>query len=432
MKLLVIGRGAREHALIWKISQNPRVKKIYSATGNAGISELAEQVNIRAEEVKKLADFAEKKKIDITVVGGPEVAFTEGIVDEFKKRGLNILGPTREVARLEASKTFAKEFMKKYGIPTARFGSFCDEKEAFEYIERMGPPFAVKADGLTQDKGFIIARDKATAKVAVHVILKDQEFGEAGNRVIIEELLKGVETTVLAFTDGKTIVPMGTSHYYPSAYDGNLGPVTGGMGAVSPCPVVSDSMLKKIEEDILKPCIKAMQKEKLNYKGVFCVKLIITDDGPRVVDFHVRFGDPEVQVTLPRLKTDIVEIFEAIIKEKLDKIELKWDDRYALGVVLVSSGYPMKYSINKEITGYKKIKTDDSLLVFHAATAKKKRKLFTSGGRVFNIIGLGKDFSEAADRVYSMVDKIEYAGKYFRRDIGTQTLKLQAMKQFKV
>ncbi len=422
MKLLVIGRGAREHSLIWKIHQSPDVSKIYSATGNAGIASMAECVPIRAENIRELANFAEKKGIDLTVVGGPEVSFTEGIVDEFAARGLPILGPTKEAAKIEGSKTFAKKMMREHGIPTAGFESFADHEEAFAYIEKVGPPLAIKADGMTGGKGFIIAKDMATAKVAVHVILKDRQFGTAGSRVIVEELLRGIDVSVLAFTDGETIVPVATALYYKNAYDGDQGPITGGMGAVSPAPVINDVMERRITDEILIPSLEAMKNEGLNYKGILQIETIITDEGPRVVEFHVRFGDPETQVMLPRLESDIVKLFKSMLDGTLKEEQVKLSAQKAVAVVLVSGGYPMRYGIDKHVSGLDSIENTDNRVLFHAGTRSLNGRVLSLGGRVINLVGLADTFNEAAGKAYEVIDAIEYEGKHFRKDIARKEI----------
>ncbi len=422
MKLLVIGRGGREHSLIWKIHQSPDVSKIYSATGNAGISGLAECVPIRAENIHELADFAEKKGIDLTVVGGPEISFMEGIVDEFVSRGLPILGPTKEAAKIEGSKTFAKKMMRENGIPTSAFESFSDRDEAFAYIERVGHPLAIKADGMTGGKGFIIAKDAATAKVAVHVILKDRQFGQAGSRVIIEELLRGIDVSVLAFTDGDTIVPVATALYYKNAYDGDQGPITGGMGAVSPAPVIDQAMEKRIMDEVLVPSLAAMKSEGLNYKGILQIETIITKDGPKVVEFHVRFGDPETQVMLPRLESDIVKLFKAMMNGTLKEEQVKLSQRKAVAVVLVSGGYPMRYSVNEEVGGLGALKETDNRIILHAGTCQKSGKLVTMAGRVVNVVGLSDTFAGAAEEAYAVIDEITYNGKHYRKDIARKEI----------
>jgi len=416
MKILVIGRGGREHAIVWKLSQSPSVEKIYCATGNAGIEEHAELVNIKAEHIEELRAFALSHKIDITIAG-PEISYTEGIVDEFSKYGLKVLGPTKDDAIIEASKAFAKNFMARYKIPTAKFGAFSDIKEAHKYIDEIGAPFAIKADGFTGGKGFIIAKDNATAKVAVHVMMEDETFGSAGKSIIIEELLKGIEISVLAFTDGNVIVPMVSAQQFKKAYDGNLGPATGGMGALSPAPTLKEEVKHKIIYEILVPVAKGLQEEGRKYKGILYTDIIITKEGPKVVEFHVRFGDPETQVILPRLKSDLGEIFMAMAEERLKEVNIEWKDEKSAAIILTSGGYPMKYEIGKKIFFKKKSKSS-KVIIFHAGTRKHGNNLVTAGGRVLNVVALDKTLSKAVKKAYSVVENIEFEGMHYRKDIG--------------
>lgn len=416
MKVLVIGRGGREHAIVWKISQNPKVKKIYCSTGNAGISEIAECIDIKAENVKELAKFAKKNKIDLTVVGGPEIAFEKGIVEEFIKKDLKIFGCTQKAAQLEISRAFAKSIMSKYKIPSSKYGVFKDQNEAFKYIEKNSPPYIIKADGQCAGRGQIIAKDEITAKVAVNVLMQDKLFGEAGSNIIIEESLKGELISVIGFTDGKNVTALSSSAKIVRAYDGNRGPSTGGIGAYSKILTLTPKMGERIKKEIIFPLVKGMKKEGAEYRGVLYTSIMLTNKGPKVVDFDVRFGDPETQVILPRLKTDLVDIMFAVIDQKLDKIKVEWDDRVALCVSVVSGGYPVRYSTGYEIQGIEKMSND--IIVFHAGTSCRSGKYITNGGRIFNIVALKDNFKEASERIYEEINKLYFKDIHYRKDIG--------------
>lgn len=418
MNVLVIGRGGREHALVWKIRRSPLVSKVYCATGNSGMEPLAERVKILAENIDELVAFAKKNDVGLTVVG-PEIALSYGIVDRFEKEGLKIFGPSKNAVQLECSKAFAKQLMSKYKIPTAKFGVFSDEQEAFDYIDRNSPPFAIKADGMDSGKGLILARDEITARLAVQVIMKDKTFGEAGKSVIIEEAISGDETGVVAFTDGNRIISAVSTGIYKRAYDNDRGPFTGGMGVYSPDPRVSEEDFKKINETILQPTIDAMKKENCMLKGVLYMDLMLTQSGPRVVEFLVRFNDPATQAVLPRMKTDLVELMLAICEGKADKFKVEWDERSTVGVVLVSGGYPMKYTVGKKITGLESITKSDDLMVFHAGTGKDPAdKLVTAGGRAIDIISISQTVSDARKKAYAEVEKIFFQDMHFRKDIA--------------
>jgi phosphoribosylamine--glycine ligase len=425
MNVLVIGRGGREHALVSKIKQSPLVKKVYCATGNSGIEQLAERVNIPAEHVDKLVEFAKKHNVALSVVG-PEVALAQGIVDKFEKEGLKIFGPSKASVQLENSKAFAKQLMSKYNIPTAKFGVFSNEQEAFDYIDRNSPPFAIKADGMDSGKGLIIARDEITARLAIQVIMKDKTFGEAGNCVIIEEAVSGTETGIVAFTDGNKILSATSTRVYKRVYDGDRGPFTGGMGAYSPDPHVSEEVMKIITEKILQPTIDAMKKEKYMLKGALYMDLILTDHGPKVVEILVRFNDPATQVVLPRLKTDIVEIMLAICEGKADKLNIEWDPRSTVEVVLVSGGYPMKYNTGMLISGVCNVCESDDLLLFHAGTGcDPSDKLVTAGGRALDVVAIAANITEARKKVYNEVEKIYFKDIHFRKDIAADVLEFE-------
>ena len=421
MKVLVVGSGGREHAIVWKVAQSPYVEKIYCAPGNPGIAQLAECVDIKPTDIKKLADFAEEKGINLTIVG-PEAPLVEGIVDEFEERGLRIFGPSKDAARLEGSKVFSKEMMKKWGVPTADFKVFDNPEEAKAYIKEKGAPIVVKADGLAAGKGVTVAKTVEEALEAVDRIMVEKVFGDAGNRVVIEDCLEGEEASYLVVTDGENFIPLATAQDHKAVFDGDRGPNTGGMGAYSPAPVLSEEMEKEVQEKVIKPILKGMKEEGYPFKGILYAGLMITKDGIKVLEFNVRFGDPEAQVILRRLKTDLVEVCTSVINGKLVE-KLEWIPETSICVVLASKGYPGKYEKGKEITGIEEAEKLDSVVVFHAGTAVKDRKLVTNGGRVLNVTALGKDIVEARENVYKAVEKIHFDGMHYRKDIGEKALK---------
>lgn len=420
MKVLVIGSGGREHALVWKIAQSPKVDKIYCAPGNAGIAELAECVDIKVEDLDGLAEFAKANDVGLTVVG-PEVPLTMGVVDRFEQDGLRIFGPAKNAAIIEGSKEFSKDIMVKYGVPTAAYGSFTDEAAALAYIDKVGAPIVVKADGLAAGKGVVVAMDLATAKAAVKDIMADQVFGEAGSKVVIEEFLDGEEVSVLAFSDGKTVIPMVSAQDHKRAYDNDEGPNTGGMGAYSPAPIYTADMEKFVVENVLQPTVDGMAKEGRPYKGVLYAGLMVTKDGIKVLEFNARFGDPETQAVLMRMDSDLVEIMEAVIDGKLAEKTLKWHDKPAVCVVVAAGGYPKSYRKGDEITGLKA--AADKAVVFHAGTKLVDGKITSNGGRVLGVTAMGSDIKNAIDNAYEAVDKIHFADCFSRRDIGHRAIK---------
>ncbi len=422
MKVLVIGSGGREHSLVWKVSKSPKVDKIYCAPGNTGIAELAELVDINAENVPGLKAFAKDAKIDLTVVG-PEAPLVSGIVDEFESIGLKIFGPSRAAATLEGSKVFSKEFMKKYGIPTAKAQIFDDEKKALQYIRERNSALVVKANGLAAGKGVIVCNDQEEAQKAVHKIMVEKAFGESGRRVVVEECLYGEEASILAFTDGERVVPMASSQDHKRVFEGDKGPNTGGMGAYSPAPVVTDELFEKIDKEILKPTIAGMKKDGCPYKGVLYVGIMVTADGPKVLEYNARFGDPETQAILPRMKSDLPEIMMAVIEARLDKVKIEWDERAAVCIVMASGGYPGSYEKGKEIKGLDKASKLSDTIVFHAGTKKKDGKIVTSGGRVLGVTALGASIKGAIDNAYKAVKLIDFEGAHYRKDIGQKALK---------
>ena len=421
MKILVVGSGGREHALVWKIQQSSKVDKVYCAPGNAGISKFGECVNIEATDVEKLLEFAIAESIDLTVVG-PESSLVEGIVDEFEKNNLRIFGPNKKAAILEGSKVFTKEFLKKYKIPTASFKVFKDKKKAKKYIESCGAPIVVKADGLAAGKGVVVAKTIKEAKEAVDLIMADKAFGSAGNKIVVESCLTGEEASFIAFTDGKTVLPLPTSQDHKAVYDNDEGPNTGGMGAYSPAPVVTDAIADFVMEKVMMPTIKGLEAEGRPYKGMLYAGLMIDGDDIKVLEFNCRFGDPEAQPLLMRLKSDIVEIFEAAIDGNLDTIEMKIDPRPTVCVVMASGGYPGAYTNGKIINGLTKAASLPGVEVFHAGTLRKGGRIVTNGGRVLGITAVGTTLQVAIDRAYKAVDAIQWTQSFHRKDIGAKAL----------
>ncbi len=428
MKVLVVGSGGREHALIWKLKQSKKVTQLFCAPGNAGTALLAQNIDIQSDDLKNLLTFAQDNQIDLTVVG-PEVPLVAGIVDRFEEKGLRVFGPKAQAAFLEGSKVFSKQLMAKYHLPTAESATFDDLGEARDYLagleERFGPQYqvVVKADGLAAGKGVVVCHELSEAERAVEEMLGDQIFGEAGSQVLIEECLIGEEASILAFTDGKTILPMASSQDHKRVNDNDLGPNTGGMGAYSPAPVVTDKLMKEIDKTILQPLLIGLQKEGIDYRGVIYVGVMVTKKGPMILEFNVRFGDPETQPILMRLKNDLVEVMEAVIDRKLDQIKLVWDDRPAVCVVMAAGGYPGKYEKGKPIHGLEQAAKLTDAYVFHAGTKNEKNKIVTFGGRVLGVTGLGKSIPEAIKHAYEAVSLITFEFAHFRKDIGARALK---------
>jgi phosphoribosylamine--glycine ligase len=421
MKVLVVGGGGREHALVWKITQSPEVTEIYCAPGNAGISEQATTIPIKANDLNALLEFALKEKIDLTVVG-PEDPLTRGIVDLFESRGLFIFGASRKAAKIEGSKAFAKEIMKKYYIPTAFHEIFDNREEAVKYIRKQGAPLVVKADGLAAGKGVIVCKTEEEAIHSVDKMMVERIFGEAGNRVVIEEYLVGEEASYIAFTDGKTILPLASSQDHKPIFENDQGPNTGGMGAYSPAPVVTEEVHERIIEKILRPIIYGMGEEGRPYKGVLYAGLMILDGHPKVLEFNARFGDPETQPVLMRMKGDIVPILEACMRGTLSHHRIEWDNRASLCVVMASKGYPGDYEKGKVIKGLKEVSRMEGVFVFHAGTSLRDGQTITNGGRVLGVTGLGEDISRAIERTYQAVRKISWDGVHYRTDIGQKAL----------
>ncbi|SHO45503.1 phosphoribosylamine--glycine ligase [Desulfopila aestuarii] len=422
MKILVVGSGGREHALVWKINQSPRVEKIYCAPGNAGIEKMAKCVDIGATDIDKLLEFALAKKIDLTVVG-PEASLVEGIVDRFEENGLRIFGPSKAASILEGSKVFTKEFLAKYNIPTAEFKVFTTSSKAKAYIKKCGAPIVVKADGLAAGKGVIVASTIEEANEAVDMILKDKAFGSAGNTILVEACLKGEEASFIAFTDGKTVLPLPSSQDHKAIFENDKGPNTGGMGAYSPAPIVTPEISKYVMEKVMLPTVQGMASEGRPFKGMLYAGLMIDGDSINVLEFNCRFGDPEAQPLLMRLKTDIVDILDAAIDGKLDSIALEVDPRPTVCVVLAAGGYPGEYRKGLPIRGLKKAAKVPGVMVFHAGTANKDGDTVSNGGRVLGVTAIGDDLKNAIDASYRAVDCIEWEGCYCRRDIGAKAMK---------
>lgn len=421
MKVLVVGSGGREHALVWKILQSKKVEKVFCAPGNGGIKEIAEVVNIKPDDIYALLRFVKENKIDLTITG-PEVPLVRGIVDEFIKNGLKIFGPAKELAMLEGSKVFAKEAMKRFGVPTADFKVFNDANKAKEYLGQKGAPIVVKADGLAAGKGVIVAQTIDEAEKAIDDMLVKKIFGPAGERIILEDCLEGEEASILVFSDGKNIAPLVSSQDHKRIFDNDKGPNTGGMGAYSPAPVVSTKLFDEIIEKVFRPIINGFAKEGKIYKGVLYGGIMITKAGPMVLEFNVRFGDPETQAILPRLKSDLIDAITACIEGTLDKIRLEWDERACLSVVCASKGYPGSYEKHKEIKGLENAGNIKDSVVFHAGTISEDGKIFTNGGRVLGVTGLGKGIKSAKETAYKAVDKIKFDGIYYRNDIGYRAI----------
>jgi phosphoribosylamine--glycine ligase len=431
MRILVIGSGGREHALAWKIAQSKLADKVFCAPGNGGISQQTECIDIKADDIPALLEFARKEKIDFTVVG-PEAPLSAGIVDEFQNHKLKIFGPNKKAAQLEASKVFAKELMAKYNVPTADFKVFTDAGDAKKYIEKVGAPCVVKADGLAQGKGVIVAKTVDEAKQAVSSVMEEKVFGAAGDKVIVEECLQGQEASILVLTDSKEIIPLASSQDHKRVFDGDAGPNTGGMGAYSPAPVVTAQLFKDVLDKIICRTVDGLVKEGIEYQGVLYAGIMLTKDGPKTLEFNVRFGDPETQAILPRLQSDLLEGMLAVSQGSLNRVTksggLKWDNRACVCVVCASGGYPGKYDKGKEVSGLVEAAKMKDVVVFHAGTKKEARRqtretsFITNGGRVLGVTGLGNTIKAAIDVTYQAIEKISFAGMHYRRDIGYKAI----------
>ena len=421
MRVLVIGSGGREHCLSWKLSQSPLVDKLYCAPGNGGTSLIAENIDIAAADIEGLLKFAIEKKIDLTVVG-PEGPLVAGIVNRFEAEGLKIFGPRKGLALLEGSKVFAKEIMRKYNIPTADFKIFDNPIPAKEYVKEKGLPIVIKADGLAAGKGVIVAKTFKEAEEAIDMLMVEKRFGEAGERIVIEECLAGEEVSILFVTDGDTIIPLVPSQDHKAAYNGDKGPNTGGMGAYTPVPAVNEEILDQIRKRISLPLIEGFKREGNPYKGILYIGLMIKDNLPFVLEFNVRFGDPETQAILPKLNSDLADLFLKSIDNRLSEINLEWDKRSCICVVLASGGYPASYQKGKEIKGLEALKGLDDVFIFHAGTKAAHTGFVTDGGRVLNVTALGRDIKEAQDKAYKAIESISFEKMHYRRDIGNKAL----------
>ena len=421
MKVLVIGGGAREHALVWKLTRSPRVDTVYVLPGNAGTESLAQQVDLGMEDRAGLLRFARSEGIDLTVVG-PEVPLVEGIVDLFEEAGLSIFGPTQSAARLEGSKVFCKELMCRHGIPTGAFRVFRSPQEAEEYLEEWEDPVVIKADGLAAGKGVSVCHSYEQACDAINTIMKERIFGSAGDQVLVEECLVGQEVSVLAFTDGRTLCILETCQDHKAALDGGEGPNTGGMGAYSPAPFVTSTLQTRIEREILVPLLHALNVEEIPYRGFLYAGLMLTEDGPKVLEFNVRLGDPEAQALLVRMRTDLVDLMEATLNDKLHEVSIEWDPRPSVCLVLTSQGYPGAHATGHSITGIESAEAAEDVVVFHGGTARRRKRPITAGGRVLSVTALGEDLQSARSKAYEAASRIHFEGKTYRSDIAASGL----------
>ena len=414
MKILVVGGGGREHAICWKLSNESNVEKIYCAPGNAGISNVAECVNIGDSDIEALVQFAKENKIDLTIVG-PEVPLVAGIVDEFEKENLKIFGPNKKCAQLEGSKAFSKDFMIRHNLPTAKYKEYTDLDKAIAEIDEFGYPVVIKADGLAAGKGVVIPENREDAIATLKEMMSDHKFGHAGDKIVIEEFLRGVETSILAFVDNDTILPMVSAKDHKKVFEGEKGLNTGGMGTFSPSEIYTDELSKEIQEKILDKTLEGFKKDNLDYKGILFVGLMITENGPKVLEYNVRFGDPETQSVLFRLDTDLNKIISEILNNNLKNIEINYSKEEAICVMLTSGGYPENYEKGKVITGLENL--DSDIVVFHSGTKFRGKDIVTNGGRVIGITARGNTVKEASDKVYENIKKINFEKMHYRKDI---------------
>ena len=421
MRVLVIGSGGREHALVWKLAQSKKVDKIFCAPGNPGTAQHGENVDVKADNIVGLLHLVKQEKIDLTVVG-PEDPLSMGIVDRFEERANRIFGPTQRAARLESSKSFTHRICRQHAIPAADFGAFTDPAVVLQYVESNGVPIVIKADGLAKGKGVYVCQTMEEAQAAIDDIMVKRVFGEAGAEVVVEEFLTGEEASILVFTDGRNIYPMESAQDHKPALDGDKGPNTGGMGAYSPAPIVTEKMQTTIERDILVPTVHAMNTEECPYKGILYAGLMIDDGEPKILEFNVRFGDPETQPIMMRLKSDLVEVLEAVIDGTLDEVTMEWDPRPTVCVVMASGGYPGSYEKGKLITGLDEAAKLDDVVVFHAGTSERDAKVYTNGGRVLGVTALGDTIRAAKERAYEAVKLIDFEGAHYRTDIADKAI----------
>ena len=414
MKILVVGGGGREHAICWKLSNEANVEKIYCAPGNAGISNVAECIDIGDSDIENLLKFAKENQIDLTIVG-PEIPLVAGIVDVFEKEGLKIFGPNKKCAQLEGSKAFSKDFMIRHNLPTAKYKEYTDLDEAISEIDSFGYPVVIKADGLAAGKGVVIPENREDAITTLKEMMSDKKFGKAGDKIVVEEFLNGIETSILAFVDNDSIVPMVSAKDHKKVFEGETGLNTGGMGTFSPSEIYTDELAKEIQEKILDKTLEGFKKDNLNYKGILFVGLMITEDGPKILEYNVRFGDPETQSVLFRLDTDLNKIISAILDNNLKNIEINYSKEEAICVMLTSGGYPENYEKGKVISGLENL--DSDIVVFHSGTKFDNGNIVTNGGRVIGITAKGKTVKEAGEKVYENIKKINFEGMHYRKDI---------------
>jgi len=415
MKILVVGSGAREHTLCWKLKQSVKVTKLYCAPGNAGIAQIAEIVEIKADDLEKLTKFSVDNKIDLVVVG-PEGPLVNGLVDMLVENGIKAFGPMKKGARLEGSKSYSKDFMKKYNIPTAKYEVFEDSKLALGGLKNFNVPVVIKADGLASGKGVLICETKGEAENAINSIMNDKQFGEAGNLVVIEEFLDGIEASLLCFVDGKNIIPMESARDYKKAYDDDKGLNTGGMGNFSPNPIYTDSLNDYIKDNIIDATLNGFNGEEIDFRGILFIGLMIKDGVAKVLEYNTRFGDPETESVIPRLKSDLVSIMEKCIDGNLAADDMEWKEEKSVTVILASGGYPEKYEKGKEITGLESV--DEDIIVFHGGTKLINGKTVTDGGRVLAVTALGNSLDEAREKVYKNIPKIKFENMEYRKDIA--------------
>lgn len=423
MNVMIVGGGGREHAIAWKVAQSGNVDKIYCAPGNGGTSSehKCENIEIKPAEFEKLAEFAEKHDVGLTIVG-PEDPLVEGLVDYFENRGLKVFGPESRAAQIEASKAFAKDVMNKADIPTAEYQRFDDYQEALDYVDRKGIPIVIKADGLAAGKGVTVAFHREEARGALKNILVDKIFGDSGNTVVIEEYLDGEEASYLAFTDGETVLPLQSSQDHKPVFDGDKGPNTGGMGAYSPAPVVTEDVMNYVTENVAYPLIKELKMRGIIYKGIIYAGLMINDKGVKVLEFNCRFGDPETQPILYRMNSDIIDVINKCIEGKLDSVKIEWDEKPSVCVVMASGGYPKAYNKGCEISGIESAEKIENVKVFHAGTGELNGKTVTTGGRVLGVTAKGLNLQDAINNAYKAVEKINFSNMHFRKDIGNKAL----------
>ena len=414
MKILVVGGGGREHAICWKLSNESNVEKIYCAPGNAGISNVAQCIDIQDSGIENLLKFAKENKIDLTIVG-PEIPLVAGIVDVFEKEGLKIFGPNKKCAQLEGSKSFSKDFMIRHNLPTAKYKEYTDLDEAISEIDSFGYPVVIKADGLAAGKGVVIPENREDAITTLKEMMSDKKFGNAGDKIVVEEFLNGIETSILAFVDNDTIVPMVSSKDHKKVFEGETGLNTGGMGTFSPSEIYTEKLAKEVQEKILDKTLEGFKKDNLNYKGILFVGLMITEDGPKILEYNVRFGDPETQSVLFRLDTDLNKIISEILNNNLKNIEINYSKEEAICVMLTSGGYPESYEKGKVISGLENL--DSDIVVFHSGTKFDNENIVTNGGRVIGITAKGKTVKEAGEKVYENIKKINFEKMHYRKDI---------------